>query len=170
MGPADRAGSGNAHVVERVVEEAPVLTRVLWIRKSQNRRIPFRGHPVNYRDGEWRVLGSPGEEGEQVGTAFPVTFLPFYEGSIGLFVKRPDSPLGGQRAPLPTRWVKGARTVPPRPVLSAGPEAEAAACLFLRPHNRHAPQLQELTCFQGQSIHIPSPAPHLAWSSSLPQS
>ena len=53
MGPADRAGSGNAHVVEMVVEEAPVLTRVLRIRKSRNRRIPFRGHPVNYRDGDW---------------------------------------------------------------------------------------------------------------------
>lgn len=152
------------------MEEAPVLTRVLQIRKSRNRRISFRGHPVNYWDGDWRVLGSPGEEGEQVGTAFPVTFLPFDEGSTSPSVKGPASLLGGQRALLPTRRVRGARTVPPRPILSAGPAAEAAACLFLRPHSRHAPRLQELTCFQGQSIRIPSPAPHLAWSSSLPQS
>ena len=74
------------------MEEAPVLTHGLWIRKSQNRRISFRGRPVNYWDGDWRVLGSPGEEGEQVGTALPVTFLPFDEGSAGLSVKGPASP------------------------------------------------------------------------------
>ena len=64
---------------------------------------PFEGRPVNYQDGEWRVLGSPGEEGEQVGTAFPVTFLPVDEGSFGLFViqillqedREPRCPPGG---------------------------------------------------------------------------
>ena len=52
----------------------------------------FPGASVNYWDGDWRVLGSPGEEGEQVGTALPVTFLPFDEGSAGLSVKGPASP------------------------------------------------------------------------------
>lgn len=46
VGPTDRAGAGNAHVVEMVVEEAPILTHVLRIRKSPNRRMDapaFRG-------------------------------------------------------------------------------------------------------------------------------